>query len=103
MDPERRVYRDGAVAISGDRIIAVGKTSALEGEYGTDSTIDARGKIIMPGLVNAHNHVYQTIMRGTSDDRRRSGPRRTRYSWNIDALQHLNRDFCYKAGMLAAV
>ena len=103
MDPERRVIRNGAVAISGDRIIAVGKTSDLEREYDTESSIDAGGKIIMPGLVNTHNHIYQTIMRGTSDDRRRSPQKRkTRYSWNIDALRHLSQDLCYDAGMLAA-
>ena len=101
LDPERRVYRDGAIAYEDDRIVAVGKTSALEREYGSDTIIDARGKIVMPGLVNAHNHIYQTLMRGTSDDRRRS-PRPRKYSWNIDALEHLDRGLSYDAGMLAA-
>jgi len=101
LDPERRVYRDGAVAYEGDRIVAVGKTGALEGEYGSEAVIDARGKIVMPGLVNAHNHLYQTLMRGTSDDRRRR-PRPRKYSWNIDALQHLDGETCHAAGMLAA-
>jgi 5-methylthioadenosine/S-adenosylhomocysteine deaminase len=41
-------------------------------------------------------------MRGTSDDKLRGDRRRTRYSWNIDALQHLDRSFSYDAGMLAA-
>ena len=103
MDSERRVIRDGAVAINGDRILAVGKTKVLEAKYGGGPVIEAGGKIIMPGLVNAHNHIYQTIIRGTSDDRLRSRRRKTRYSWNIDALKHLNKDLSYKAGMLAAV
>jgi 5-methylthioadenosine/S-adenosylhomocysteine deaminase len=101
LDPERRVYRDGAVAYEGDRIVAVGRTDGLEGEHGSEAVIDAKGKIVMPGLVNAHNHIYQTLMRGTSDDRRRS-PRPRRYSWNIDALEHLDRGLSYDAGMLAA-
>ncbi|UCD43886.1 MAG: amidohydrolase family protein, partial [Candidatus Bathyarchaeota archaeon] len=103
LDPERKAIRDGAVAVEGDRITAVGKTEGLAREYGSDDVIDASGKIVMPGLVNAHNHVYQTIMRGTNDDGRRGVPRRTMYSWDIDALQHLDRDTCYAAGMLAAV
>jgi cytosine/adenosine deaminase-related metal-dependent hydrolase len=41
-------------------------------------------------------------MRGTSDDKLRGDRRRTRYSWNIDALQHLDRSLSYDAGMLAA-
>lgn len=101
LDPERRVYRDGAVVYEDDRIVAVGKTSALEGEFGSEEVIDARGKIVMPGLVNAHNHLYQTLMRGTSDDRR-GRRRQTKYSWNIDALEHLDGEACHAAGMLAA-
>jgi len=103
LDPERRVIRDGAVALEGDRIVAVGKTKALTREYGSDEVIDASGRIVMPGLVNAHNHVYQTIMRGVSDDRPRGRRRRTEYAWNIDALRHLDREACYSSGMLSAV
>ncbi len=102
LDGDRRVIRDGAVAVEGDRITAVGKTDALLKKWESDEVVDASGKIVMPGLVNAHNHIYQTIMRGTSDDRRRESRRRTRYSWNIDALRHLDRGLSYDAGMLAA-
>ena len=100
LDGDRRVIRDGAVAVERDRITAVGKTDALLKKWESDEVVDASGKIVMPGLVNAHNHLYQTLMRGTSDDRRRS-PRPRRYSWNIDALEHLDRGLSYDAGMLA--
>jgi 5-methylthioadenosine/S-adenosylhomocysteine deaminase len=102
LDGERRVIRDGAVAIEGDRIAAVGKTDALVKEWGSDDDLDASGKIVMPGLVNAHNHIYQTIMRGTSDDRRRGRTRRSLYRWNIDLLEGLDKEACHAAGMLAA-
>ena len=64
VDPERRIIRDGAVAIRGNRIAAVGKAADLEREYTADRAIDARRKIIMPGFVNAHIHFYHTIHRG---------------------------------------
>jgi 5-methylthioadenosine/S-adenosylhomocysteine deaminase len=98
----RRVIKDGAIVFDDDRIVAVGKTSELERDYGSEEVLDASGKIVMPGLVNAHNHIYQIIIRGTSDDRRRNAPRRTKYSWNIEALRHLDREKSYAAGMLAA-
>ena len=103
LDGERRVIRDGAVAVEGDQIVAVGKTDALLTEWGSEDVMDATGKIVMPGLVNAHNHVYQTIMRGTSDDRRRGRTRRSLYRWNIDLLEGLDKKACHAAGKLAAV
>ena len=103
LDAERKVIRDGAVALEDDRIVAVGKTDELAKERGSDEVVDADGMIVMPGLVNAHNHIYQTIMRGLSDDGWGRGRRRTRYRWDIDVLRHLDRGKSYAAGMLAAV
>lgn len=82
----------------------MGKTSALEKDYESDEVIDATRKIIMPGLINAHNHIFQTIIRGLSDDKKR-GPERlkSKYYWNTDIDRHLDRDACYAAGMLGAV
>ncbi len=58
----------------------------------------------MPGLVNAHNHIHQTIIRGLSDDKRRIPRRETsKYYWNIEISRHLDRPACYVAGMLGAV
>jgi len=102
MDEKRRVVSDGAVAVEDGRIVAVGKTDVLEKEHASEEILDASGKIVMPGLVNAHNHIYQTIMRGTSDDRRRGRTRRSKYRWDIDLLENLDRESCHAAGMLAA-
>ena len=103
LDPERRVISNGAIASNGDQIIAIGKTSDLEKEYGSDEIIDATRKIIMPGLENAHNHIYQSIIRGLNDDKTR-GPERgkSKYYWNTDIDRNLSKDICYAAGMLSA-
>ena len=85
LDPERRVISDGAVAIQGNRIVAVGKTGVLEKTYGSDEAIDASRKIVMPGLVNAHNHIYQLIGRGLrADGRLQRWRAKSRIHWNID-------------------
>ena len=101
MDASKRVIRDGAVVLSGDRIEAVGKSSDLEKKYPREASIDAQGKMILPGFVNTHNHLYQTIMRGLSDDG--EGKRSTNYRWDIDLLRGLTREACYASGMLSAV
>jgi cytosine/adenosine deaminase-related metal-dependent hydrolase len=64
VDPGRRVLSNGAVAIDDSRIIAVGDTDQLREHYRADKEIDATGKIVMPGLINAHTHVIQSLLRG---------------------------------------
>ena len=56
MDPERRVIDDGAVAVEGDRIVAVGTRTEVEAQYSAARTIDAQRKVVMPGLIDAHGH-----------------------------------------------
>jgi len=68
MDAARTIYDDGAVAIRGDVIVAVGKRSEVEGKYQARETINARGKLILPGFVNGHTHVAMTLFRGLHDD-----------------------------------
>jgi len=68
MNPDRHVYWDGAVVISGDSIKEVGKTADLLGKYSYDEIIDAKDKLVMPGFVAAHVHLFQTLYRGMGDD-----------------------------------
>ena len=70
MDEQFHQYRSGAVAVSGNSIIAVGSQDQLLKEYEATQTIDCDGKILMPGLVNAHTHVPMTLLRGLADDLR---------------------------------
>jgi 5-methylthioadenosine/S-adenosylhomocysteine deaminase len=60
---------NGAVAIKGNRIVAVGKASAVTKQYTGATTINARGMAVLPGFVNAHTHVPMTLFRGIADDR----------------------------------
>jgi 5-methylthioadenosine/S-adenosylhomocysteine deaminase len=70
MDPARRLIDDGAVAITGDCIVAVGATDELTGHFDARQTVDCAGCAIVPGLVNAHTHVPMTLLRGLADDLR---------------------------------
>ena len=69
MDADRRIIGDGAVAIRGDTIVAVGPNSDVAAKYSARRRIDARGRIVLPGLINTHGHAPMTLMRGLSDDK----------------------------------
>lgn len=67
MDPDLTEFRDGAVAIRGEQIVAVGGSETV-GRRSARQVIDARGGIVMPGLVNTHTHAAMTLFRGLADD-----------------------------------
>jgi 5-methylthioadenosine/S-adenosylhomocysteine deaminase len=68
MDGSSRVIDDGAVAIRGARIVAVGTFAEVSAKYSSARTINAAGKIVMPGLINTHTHVPMVLFRGIADD-----------------------------------
>lgn len=64
MDTDRRVIRDGAIAIAGDRIVAVGPRAEVEPAYPARERIDGRRFVVTPGLVNTHVHLTETLIKG---------------------------------------
>lgn len=67
VDAERRVFTDGFVAFLDGRIVAIGPMAKCD--IVTRDTIDARGRLVMPGVANGHNHLVQVAFRGYNDDR----------------------------------
>ena len=68
MDSERRIIKNGLIAISNGEIIEVGERAIIDGKYSSDNKIDGTGKLILPGLINTHTHVPMTLFRGMADD-----------------------------------
>jgi len=68
MDGERHVFEDGALAVKGDVIVAIGPGKDILAKYEAPQKIDASGKLIMPGLINGHTHIPMVLMRGLIDD-----------------------------------
>ena len=92
-DADNPYLPDGAVAIKGDSILEVGARKVLAERYPNAERIDAHGSVIMPGLINAHTHIYSGLARGLSI----SGNNPTSFLevlegtwWNID--RHLTLD-----------
>src|SRR5205823_12720952 len=67
LDRSITIHRSGAVAIAGDSIAAVGPGAET---YAAADTSDCGGRVVMPGLVNAHTHAPMTLVRGLADDLR---------------------------------
>jgi 5-methylthioadenosine/S-adenosylhomocysteine deaminase len=70
MDEAMNQYRPGALAVKGDSILAIGPEAEVIAQYSATQTLDCGGKILMPGLVNAHTHIPMTLLRGLADDLR---------------------------------
>ena len=67
VDPADRVIEHGTVVFTGDTIVEV-LAAGVSPSVGVDTIIDARGGIVMPGLINAHTHLAMTLFRGYADD-----------------------------------
>lgn len=63
---EMPFVENGAVAIEGTKIAAVGETEAIKKQYGDAEFIDAKGGVIMPAFINTHEHIYSEMARGLS-------------------------------------
>ena len=70
MDANLSLYEPGAIAIQGDHILAVGNEVDICEQYSSELTLDCQGKVLMPGLINAHTHAAMTLLRGLADDLR---------------------------------
>jgi putative selenium metabolism protein SsnA len=63
-DDDLRIIPDGAIYVKDDTIADIGKSAQIRQQYADLSTIDAEGKVLMPGLINTHTHLYGTFARG---------------------------------------
>jgi 5-methylthioadenosine/S-adenosylhomocysteine deaminase len=70
MDDAFNVFSSGAVAIRGDSFVDVGQEDRILKDHSASETVDCGGKVLIPGLINAHTHASMTLLRGITDDRR---------------------------------
>jgi 5-methylthioadenosine/S-adenosylhomocysteine deaminase len=70
MNPQRDIFQDGALALAGGTLVAVGSAESVLNEHVADEVVDCANCVLMPGLINAHTHVPMTLLRGLADDLR---------------------------------
>jgi cytosine/adenosine deaminase-related metal-dependent hydrolase len=68
MNPRREIISDGAVAIDGNKIVHVGKTQEVKSRRSIDIELDCTHKLVLPGLIDCHDHLAQALIRGCADD-----------------------------------
>lgn len=68
MNPARDVLDRASVLIRGDRIAGIGTAARLSHENPDADVIDCSGGILIPGMVNTHTHLFQTLLKGPGDD-----------------------------------
>ena len=68
MNGRREVLDRASVAVVGDRIAAIGGRAILARAYPQAEVIDCVGKIVLPGMMNTHTHLFQTLLKGLGDD-----------------------------------
>ena len=66
MDGQRRILEGHSLAMEKDRIVEIGRTEDLDRKYASAEVLDASGRIVMPGLVCSHSHLYGMLLRGAS-------------------------------------
>jgi len=69
MDAQHRLIENGAVAVRGANIVAVGPRAEIEAKFQAAERLDRPDAILMPGLINTHTHAAMSLLRGIADDR----------------------------------
>lgn len=98
VNPKNEVISDGGVVIEGNRIIDIGSMKQLQ-NYSADNEIDAKGMVVMPGLVNTHTHLSMTLFRGVADDV--PGINWLPIIWSIE--KNINAESCYAGALLGCL
>ncbi len=99
MDAGWTIVPDGAVAVSGRQIVAVGPAAELADRYRARETVDCSGCAVIPGLINGHAHVPMSLLRGMVADQQLDvwlfG-----YMFPVES-QFVDAEFCYVGTLLS--
>lgn len=68
MDGDRRVLPDAGIAVKDGRIVAIDSRAVIRSRYSALQTVNAQGKLLVPGLINGHTHIPMVLFRGLADD-----------------------------------
>lgn len=102
-DPQSGVLTDHAVLVKGHEIAEVGKAQTLKEKYPECSRLDGKGRLLMPGLTNAHMHFYSTFARGIAlgGQPQNFGEILEMLWWKLD--RSLNAESIYYSALVPAI
>src|SRR5438270_11835074 len=98
--PDGLVIENGGIAVADASIIDIGPRADIASRYQAATTIAADGRLIFPGLVDTHTHLYQTLLKGLGDDL-------PLMEWldacTLPSIPHLTPRMCYVAAALGCI
>ncbi|MBI3943957.1 MAG: amidohydrolase [Chloroflexi bacterium] len=100
VDSQRQIFSNGAVAIRGNRILAVGSSAAVAQTYTANRIIDAHGGVVQPGFIDCHVHLSQHLGRGTIPD---LWPEEREHDQWFPYWTHMNEEDARCSAMLACL
>jgi hypothetical protein len=97
INPSREVILDGYILVTGNRITSIGKIASIRASSLPPNTsiISLSGRIVLPGLINTHSHLAQSLLRGLAEDL-------PLHSWLCDAIWPLEASYDADDGYVAA-
>lgn len=95
INPSREVILDGYLLIDGSRITSIGKSNSLPALPPDTTIISLKNRIVIPGLINTHAHLAQSLLRGLAEDL-------PLHSWLCDAIWPLEASYADEDGYIAA-
>lgn len=96
---ERRIIEDGALAITNDRIVDIGTAEDLVGRHADKQVIDCHGKLIIPGLIDAHGHAGHALIRSIAADTNSMWMRVVTPTY----YHYVTRDYWYADGLVSGI
>ena len=101
VDAKKQILWNGAIGVKDGRIIEIGITDELCAKFkDIRGVIDASGKIVFPGFINTHTHLFQSLLKGLGDDMVLSEWLQT---MTLPAASHLTEEDCYISAMLGGM
>lgn len=99
MDSGRRVIEDAVIIIVEDKIAHIGNIELLK-EYKAEKIIDAKGKLVFPGFISTHTHLFQVMLKGLGRDK-------TLFDW-LDssvrrAIHKIDKECCHYAALTGCI
>jgi 5-methylthioadenosine/S-adenosylhomocysteine deaminase len=96
----REIIEDGAVAVRGGRLAAVGPTAEVAAQFTATRTIDAHGQALFPGLINTHTHLFQAAVKGLGGD---MGVEQWVQAVTFPTAVHMNPEEVYLASLVSCL
>ncbi len=101
VNPEREILWNGAMAVENGRIADMGETEEICARHPKPKKeVDCTGKVLFPGFINTHNHLFQALLKGLGDD---MALKDWLAGMTFPAAQHLSEEDCYYGAMLGCM